>query len=87
MKRLDNRLLNSSRVTNIMKRLSSRLSRSRFSTLMKMKHQLDHSQNLPLVSERQCEVNDEGLPLDTRVNTRLSRVCGLAAWQRVSLAL
>ena len=25
------------------------------------------------------EVNDEGLPLDTRVNTRLSRVCGLAA--------
>jgi hypothetical protein len=33
------------------------------------------------------EVNDEGLPLDTRVNTRLSRVCGLAARQRVSLIL
>jgi Fe2+ transport system protein B len=33
------------------------------------------------------EVNDEGLPLDTRVNTRLSRVCGLATWQRVSLTL
>jgi hypothetical protein len=25
--------------------------------------------------------------LDTIVNTRLSRVCGLAAWQRVSLTL
>jgi hypothetical protein len=33
------------------------------------------------------EVNDEGLPLDTRVNMRLSRVCGLAVWQRVSLTL
>jgi hypothetical protein len=33
------------------------------------------------------EVNDEGLPLDTRVNIRLSRVCGLAARQRVSLTL
>jgi hypothetical protein len=33
------------------------------------------------------EVNDEGLPLDTRVNMRLSRVCGLAARQRVSLTL
>jgi Fe2+ transport system protein B len=33
------------------------------------------------------EVNNEGLPLDTRVNTRLSRVCGLAARQRVSLTL
>jgi hypothetical protein len=33
------------------------------------------------------EVNDEGLPLDTKVNTRLSRVCGLAARQRVSLTL
>jgi hypothetical protein len=33
------------------------------------------------------EVNDESLPLDTRVNTRLLRVCGLAAWQRVSLNL
>jgi hypothetical protein len=31
------------------------------------------------------EVNDEGLPLDTRVNMRLSRVCGLAARQRVWL--
>jgi hypothetical protein len=33
------------------------------------------------------EVNDEGLPLDLRVNMRLSRVCGLAARQRVSLTL
>jgi hypothetical protein len=33
------------------------------------------------------EVNDEGLPLDTRVNTRLPRGCGLAAQQRVSLTL
>jgi hypothetical protein len=33
------------------------------------------------------EVNNEGLPLDTRVKTRLYRVCGLAAWQRVSLTL
>jgi hypothetical protein len=33
------------------------------------------------------EVNDEGLPLDTRVNTRLSMVCGLATQQRVSLTL
>jgi hypothetical protein len=33
------------------------------------------------------EVNDEGLPLDMRVNMRLSRVCGLAARQRVSLTL
>jgi hypothetical protein len=33
------------------------------------------------------EVNDEGLPLDTRVNTRLPMVCGLATRQRVSLTL
>jgi hypothetical protein len=33
------------------------------------------------------EVNDEGLPLDMRVSTRLSMVCGLAARQRVSLTL
>jgi hypothetical protein len=33
------------------------------------------------------EVNDEGVPLDTTVNTRLSRVCGLAARQRVSLIM
>jgi hypothetical protein len=33
------------------------------------------------------EVNDEGIPLDTTVNTRLSRVCGLGARQRVSLIL
>jgi hypothetical protein len=33
------------------------------------------------------EVNDEGLPLDKTVNTRLSRVCGLVARQRVSLTL
>jgi hypothetical protein len=33
------------------------------------------------------EVNDEGASLDTTVNTRLSRVCGLAARQRMSLIL
>jgi hypothetical protein len=33
------------------------------------------------------EVNDEDVPLDTIVNKRLSRVCGLAARQRVSLIL
>jgi hypothetical protein len=33
------------------------------------------------------QVNDEGVPLDKEVNTRLSRLCGLAAWQRVSLTL
>jgi hypothetical protein len=33
------------------------------------------------------DVNNECLPLDMRVNTRLSRVCGLAARQRVTLTL
>jgi hypothetical protein len=33
------------------------------------------------------EVNDEGLPLDMRVNMRLSIVCGLATPQMVSLTL
>jgi hypothetical protein len=33
------------------------------------------------------EVNDEGITLYTIVNMRLSRVCGLAAQQRVSLTL
>jgi hypothetical protein len=33
------------------------------------------------------QVNDEGVPLDDEINTRLSRVCGLAARQRVSLTL
>jgi Fe2+ transport system protein B len=33
------------------------------------------------------QVNDEGVPLDMEVNTRLSRVCGLASRQRVSLTL
>jgi FMN phosphatase YigB (HAD superfamily) len=33
------------------------------------------------------KVNDEGVPLDMTVNTRLSRVCGLAARQRVSLTM
>jgi hypothetical protein len=33
------------------------------------------------------EVNNKGLPLDTRVNMRLSRICGIAAQQRVSLTL
>jgi hypothetical protein len=34
-----------------------------------------------------CEVNDKGLPLDTRVNMRLSRVYCLATRQRVSLTM
>jgi hypothetical protein len=33
------------------------------------------------------EVNDEALPLDMRVNMRLSGVCGLASRQRMSLIL
>jgi hypothetical protein len=33
------------------------------------------------------QVNDEGVPLDKKINTRLSRVYGLAARQRVSLTL
>jgi Fe2+ transport system protein B len=33
------------------------------------------------------EANDEGLPLDMIVNTRLSMVCGLATRQRVSLTM
>jgi hypothetical protein len=33
------------------------------------------------------EVNDEGASLDTTVNMRLSRVCDLAARQRMSLIL
>jgi hypothetical protein len=33
------------------------------------------------------QFNDEGVPSDTEVNTRLSKICGLAARQRVSLTL
>jgi hypothetical protein len=33
------------------------------------------------------EVNEDGQPLDQRTLTRLSRVCGLATQQRVSLTL
>jgi hypothetical protein len=33
------------------------------------------------------QVNDDGLPFDNEINTRLSRVCCLAARQRVSLTL
>ena len=33
------------------------------------------------------EVNDEGLPLDSAISTRLSRVCGLAGRQKVPLTL
>jgi hypothetical protein len=33
------------------------------------------------------QVNDECVPLDNEISTRLSRVCGLAARQRVSLTL
>jgi hypothetical protein len=31
--------------------------------------------------------NDEGIPLDMKMNMRLSRVCGLVARQRVWLTL
>jgi hypothetical protein len=70
-----------------MKRLNS----SRVSTLMKRKNWLDHSLKLPHQRKlRSCttwptdvmsvgEVNDEGVPLDTTMNTRLSRIYGLAA--------
>jgi hypothetical protein len=33
------------------------------------------------------EVNDKGVSLDTTVNMRLSKICGLADQQRVSLIL
>jgi hypothetical protein len=33
------------------------------------------------------QVNDEGVPLDKEINMKLSRVCGLAARQWVSLTL
>jgi hypothetical protein len=33
------------------------------------------------------EVNDEGIPLDTTVTMRLSKVCSLATRQRVSMTL
>jgi hypothetical protein len=33
------------------------------------------------------QVNVKGVPLDMEVNTRLSKVCFLATWQRVSLTL
>jgi hypothetical protein len=33
------------------------------------------------------EANDEGIPLNMIVNMRLSRVCGLATQQRVSLTM
>jgi hypothetical protein len=33
------------------------------------------------------KVNEDGQPLDQRMLTRLSRVCGLAAQQRVTLTL
>jgi hypothetical protein len=33
------------------------------------------------------QVNDEGVPLEKEINMRLSRVYGLAIWQRVSLTL
>jgi hypothetical protein len=33
------------------------------------------------------QINDEGVPLDKEINTRLSRVCGLVAHQRVSLTM
>jgi hypothetical protein len=33
------------------------------------------------------EVNDKGLPMDKATSSRLSRVCGFTAWQRVPLTL
>jgi hypothetical protein len=33
------------------------------------------------------KVNNKSLPLDNKISMRLSRVCGLAAWQRVLLTL
>jgi hypothetical protein len=33
------------------------------------------------------EVNDDGIPLNMTMNTRLSKVCGLIVRQRVSLIL
>jgi hypothetical protein len=33
------------------------------------------------------EVNEDGQPLDQHTLMRLSRVCGLTAWQRVPLTL
>jgi hypothetical protein len=33
------------------------------------------------------EANDEGVPLDTTMNTRLSKVCGPTSQQRVSITL
>jgi hypothetical protein len=33
------------------------------------------------------EVNEDGQPLDQHTLTRLSRVCGLTAWQRVLLTM
>jgi hypothetical protein len=33
------------------------------------------------------QMNDEGVPLDTTVNMRLSKVCGLVAQQMVLLTL
>jgi hypothetical protein len=78
---------------------SSKLNSSRIRTLMKRKNWLKHSQKLPLIRQPRSqmmwstdvmsvgEVNDEGIPLNTTVDTRLSRVCGLAARQRVLLIL
>jgi hypothetical protein len=33
------------------------------------------------------QVNEEGVPFDTKVNMRMSRVCGLATRQRVPVTL
>jgi hypothetical protein len=41
----------------------------------------------PAYVKNVSQVNDEGLPLDSEINTRLSMVCGLTTWQRVLLIL
>jgi hypothetical protein len=41
----------------------------------------------PTVVKNVGQVNDEGIPLDKEINMRLSRICGLAARQRVPLTL
>jgi hypothetical protein len=77
MKRLSSSRV-SSNLSSTMKRLSS--------TLMKRKHQLGHSQKLSLINENQGHRRG-GVPLAKEVNTRLSKVYGLATRQRVSPTL
>jgi hypothetical protein len=56
-------------------------------------HLVSHKQNArsqtrwPADIKNVGQVNDEGLPLNNEISTRLSRVCGLATRQRMSLTL